>query len=114
MVEINAVGLLENSRFRSANQVPLPEDLKIEKQAPKQGEDSNNEDEGTKSPETRELSQQIDSHVVVLDDDNLRTTTTSTLDAAQFVLSSDPPPTNPPTSHEAPTITPTVPENPST
>ena len=76
--------------------------------------DSNEEDEGTKSPETKELSQKIDSHVVVVDDDNPRIATTSTLDASQLVLNSDHLPTNPPTSHEAPTITPTIPKNPST
>ena len=92
----------------------MPADLEIEKQDLDQGEDSSDEDEGTKSPKTKELSQKIDSHVMVVDDDNLRTATTSTLDATQLVLNSDPPPTNPPTSHEAPIITPTFPNNPST
>ena len=45
----------------------------------------------SKSLEMRELSQQIDSHVVVLDEDNPATTaSTGTQGATQLVLGSDP------------------------
>nr|POE98721.1 hypothetical protein CFP56_75447 [Quercus suber] len=56
-----------------ADHIPLPEDPKAKAQAPKQDEDSSEEEEGTKSLETTELSQQIDSHVVVLDEENSTT-----------------------------------------
>lgn len=60
----------------------MPEDPKVGTQVTEQGEDSSDEDEGKESPKTRELSEQIDSHVVVLDDDNPRAVTTSSnLDA---------------------------------
>nr|POF24674.1 hypothetical protein CFP56_67247 [Quercus suber] len=69
----------------------------VKTQAEEQGEDSSDEEEGTESSEARELSKQIDSHVVVLDYDNSRTaTTTSNPDAVQPVVTSDLPPTNPP------------------
>lgn len=47
MAVVNAIDLLKNSPFRSADQVPLPEDPKAEIQAPEQDEDSSEEDEGT-------------------------------------------------------------------
>ena len=76
MATVNVVDLLEESLFRSADQVLLPEDLVVKTQAEEQGEDSSKEEEGTESLESRELSKQIDSHVVVSDDDNPRTTST--------------------------------------
>nr|POE61247.1 hypothetical protein CFP56_61493 [Quercus suber] len=79
MAEVNAIGLPETSPFRSANHISLPEDPEAEAEAPEQDKDGNEEEEGTESLKTRELSQQIDSHVVVLDEDNLTTATTSTI-----------------------------------
>ena len=75
MATVNAINLLEDSSFRSTNRVPLPEDPAIETQAEKQGEDSSDKEDCVKSPESRELSKQIDSYVVALNDDNPRTTT---------------------------------------
>ena len=49
MVAVNAVGLPENSPFRSVDQVPLLEDLKAKDQAPEQDGDSSEDDEGTES-----------------------------------------------------------------
>ena len=113
MATVNAVDLLEESPFRSANQVLLPEDLVVKTQAEEQGEDSSKE-EGTESLESRELSKQIDSHVVVLDDDNPRTTsTTLSSDTAQPIVISNPLPTNPLAGQEAPTSTPLITNTPS-
>lgn len=56
MAAVNVVGLPENSPFRSADQVSLPEDPEAEVQALEQDEDSSEEDEGTESLETRDLS----------------------------------------------------------
>lgn len=56
MAAVNVIGLPENSPFRSADQVPLPEDPEAEVQALEQDEDSSEEDEGTESLETRDLS----------------------------------------------------------
>lgn len=56
MAAVNVVGLPENSPFRSADQVSLPEDPEAEVQALEQDEDSSEEDEGTESLETRGLS----------------------------------------------------------
>lgn len=56
MAAVNVVGLLENSPFRSADQVPLPEDPEAEVQALEQDEDSSEEDEGIESLEMRDLS----------------------------------------------------------
>ena len=75
MAAINAIGLPDDSPFRSANQVPLPKDPVVETQVEEEGEDSSGEEEGADSLESRKLSKQIDSHVVGLDDDNPRTTT---------------------------------------
>ena len=55
MAAINAFSLLDESLFRSINRVPLPEDSTVETQAEEQGEDSNDEEEGTESLESREL-----------------------------------------------------------
>lgn len=55
MAAINAVGLPEDSPFKSADRVQLPEDPEIKTQATEQGEDNSDKDEGTESPETREL-----------------------------------------------------------
>ena len=75
MAIVNAISLLENFSFRSTNRVPLAEDPAIETQAEKQGEDSSDEEDCVKNPESMELSKQIDSYVVALNDDNPRTTT---------------------------------------
>ena len=76
MAAVNAISLLEDSPFKSADRVSLPEDSKVKTQAKEQGKDSSNEEEGIETPKAKELSKQIDSHVVVLDDDNSRTTAT--------------------------------------
>ena len=77
MVAVNTIGLPNTSSFRSANQIPLSEDPKVEAQAQEQSKDSSEKEENAKSPEMRELSHQIDSHVVVLDEDNTTTITPS-------------------------------------
>ena len=57
----------------------------------------------------RELSQQIDSHMVMLDEDNPTTATTSTIrDVTQLAIGFDLPITS-----EAPMTGPIVPDNPS-
>ena len=110
MVVVNAIGLPDTSPFRSADQISLPEDLEVKAQAQEQSEDNSEEDEGAESPEMRELSHQIDSHMVLLDEDNLATTTLSvTQGATQPALSSDPLVNN-----EAPLIGPVTPNNPNT
>ena len=114
MAAVNVVDLPEDSPFKSANRVLLPEDLMVKTQVEEQGKNSNEEEEGMESPESRDLSKQIDSHVVVLDDDNPRTTsTTLSLNAALPIVTSDPLPTNPPTDQEAPTSTPLITDTPS-
>ena len=98
MVAVNAIGLPDTFSFRSANQIPLSEDPEVEAQAQEQSVDSSEEEEGAKSPEMKELSHQIDSHVVVLDEDNLAITAPSvtqgatqpTLDSNPFVTSEAP------------------------
>ena len=77
MVAVNTIGLPNTSSFRSANQIPLSEDPKVQAQAQEQSKDSSEKEENAKSPEMRELSHQIDSHVVVLDEDNTTTITPS-------------------------------------
>ena len=77
MVAVNTIGLPNTSSFRSANQIPLSEDPEVEAQAQEQSKDSSEKEENAKSPEMRELSHQIDSHVVVLDEDNTTTITPS-------------------------------------
>lgn len=79
MATVNAIGLPETSPFESINQIPLPKDPKAKAQAPKQDEDRSEEKEGTESSKMGELSQQIDSHVVLLNEDNSRTAATSTI-----------------------------------
>ena len=49
MAAVNVVSFPENSLFKSADQVPLPEDLEAEDQTPKQDRDSSEDDEGTES-----------------------------------------------------------------
>lgn len=49
----------------------------METQAEKEGEDSSDKEEGLESPESRKLSKQIDSHVVVLDNNQPRTATST-------------------------------------
>lgn len=63
--------------FRSTNQIPLAEDLVVETQAKEKDEDNNDEEECSESPESRELSKQIDFHVVVLDNDQPRNSTST-------------------------------------
>ena len=76
----------------SDDQILLCEDPKAEAQAPKQDEDSNEKEEGTDSLEMRDLSQQIDSHVVVLDEDNPTTAAPLMIQGiTQLTLGSDPP-----------------------
>lgn len=66
----------------------------VETQVEEDGEDSSNEEEGLESLESRELSKQIDSHMVVLDDDQPRTSTpNSDQNAAQSIVSLDLPST---------------------
>ena len=77
MVAMNTIGLPDTSSFRSANQIPLSEDPEVEAQAQEQSKDSSEKEENAESPEMRELSHQIDSHVVVLDEDNTTTTAPS-------------------------------------
>ena len=77
MAVVNAIGLPDTSPFRSVDQIPLPKDLEVKAQAQGQSEDSSEEEEGIKSLEMKELSQQIDFHVVVLDEDNLATITST-------------------------------------
>ena len=74
MAVVNAIGLPDTSPFRSVDQIPLTKDLEVKAQAQGQSEDSSEKEEGIESPEMKELSQQIDFHVVVLDEDNLATT----------------------------------------
>ena len=74
---MNAISLPKTSSFRSVNQTLLPKDPKAKAQAPKQDKDKSEEEEGTKNPEMRELSQQIDSHIVVLNEDNPKTAANS-------------------------------------
>ena len=108
MAAMNAISLLDTSPFRSADQILLPEDPEAQAQAPKQDEDSSEKEEGTKSSELRELSHQIDSHVVVLDEDNPTTIAPSVIqDATQPALDFDPPITS-----EAPMTDPIAPDNP--
>lgn len=75
MVAVNAIGLPKDSFFRSANRVLLLKNPIIETQVKKEGEDSSDEEEGSRSTESKEMSRQIDFHVVVLDDDHLRNST---------------------------------------
>lgn len=74
MAAMNAMGLPNTSPFGDANQIPLPDDLPIEVQTQDQSQ-NNDEEEKVDSPGMMELSQQIDSHVVVIDEENLTTTT---------------------------------------
>lgn len=54
------------------DRVLLLKDLAIEAQAEEKGEDNSDEEEGAESPKSWESSQQIDSHVAVLDDNQPR------------------------------------------
>ena len=65
---MNTLNLLEDSPFRDASQVPLPEDPPVNTQDDDQEEKS--KDERDDNPGMRELSEQIDAHVVVLDEEN--------------------------------------------
>ena len=92
MAAVNAISLPDTSPFMSDDQILLCEDPEAEAQAPKQDEDSNEEEEGTDSLEMRDLSQQIDSHVVVLDEDNPTTAAPLMIQGiTQLTLGSDPP-----------------------
>lgn len=102
MVAVNAIGLPEDSPFRNTDRVPLPEDPVVEAQVEEQEKDNSDEDEGAESPESRELSRQIDSHVVVLDDDQPRIGATTSDQTAQPTVTSDPPPNNPSTEPRSP------------
>lgn len=81
MAVVNAIGLLDNSPFRDTSQVPLPKDLPVDDQ----GEES--EEEGDDSPGMRELSEQIDANVMVLDEENQSSVT---LTKAQNIPQSTP------------------------
>lgn len=88
MVAINAIGLPKDSFFKSAIRVLLLENPIIETQVEKEGEDSSDEEEGSRSTEFREMSRPIDSHVVVLDDDHSRNSTpTFDKNIAQSIVS---------------------------
>lgn len=78
----NAIGL----PFRSIDRVPLPEDPTVEAQAKEQGKVSSDEEEDAESSESRELSKQIDFHVVVLDDDQPRTAATTSDQIAHLIV----------------------------
>lgn len=109
MAAINAIGLPQNSFFRGTKQIPLPNDLPIEVQADDQSEDAE-EEEGEDNPGMRELSQQIDAHVVVIDEENQITTSpTETQNAPQST-----PSTVPPVACEIPITTSVVPREPTT
>ena len=56
MAAVNAIGLPEDSPFRSVDQVSLPEYPVVETQAEGQGEVNSDEEEGSKCLESRELS----------------------------------------------------------
>ena len=56
MAAVNAIGLPEDSPFRSVDQVSLPEYPVVETQAEGQGEVNSDEEEGLKCLESRELS----------------------------------------------------------
>lgn len=73
MAVVNAILVLDDSTFKGTNWVLLPEDLIIRAHAGDKEEDSSDEEKGVESPESQELSWQIDFHVVVLDDDQPRT-----------------------------------------
>lgn len=77
MATINAIWLLDDSPFRSADRVPFLKDPAVEAQARDGEEDRSNEEEGAESAKSRELSQQIDSHLVVLNKDQPRAGTTA-------------------------------------
>lgn len=68
MAVVNAIGLLDNSPYRDASQVPLPKDPPVDTQVDDQGEES--EEEGDDSLGMRELSKQIVANVMVLDEEN--------------------------------------------
>ena len=106
MVAVNAIGLLVESPFRKADQVPLPEDPVAKVKTEEQEEDSSDNDEGGESPKSRELSRKIDSHVMVLDDKQPRTGVSMSEKIAQPMVTSDPPPSNPPIDQEAPVMNP--------
>lgn len=110
MVTVNAIGLPEDSPFRSSNPVLLLENPVEETQAKVEGEDNNDEEEGSESPVSREMSRQIYSNVVVLDDDQPRTSTpTSDKNTSQPIVNTELPPTNLSADQEAPTsIPPTI------
>lgn len=73
MATVNAIGLPKDSPFRIVDRILLLENPRVENQVEEESEDSSDKDEGSESPESKDLSRQIDSHVVVLDNDQLRT-----------------------------------------
>ena len=105
MASVNTVDLPKDFPFKSDDQVLLPENPTVETQVERQV--SNDKEEGSESLESRELSKQINSHVVVLDDDNPRANTTVlSPDAMQPIVTLDPSSTNPPASQKAFALTP--------
>ena len=73
IVAVEALNLLETSPFRDPTQLPLPNDLSAQAQIgrrPVAGSEKG-EEEGEDSPSMRELTKQIDSHVVAVYLDNL-------------------------------------------
>ena len=107
MTAVNSIRLSEDSPFRKADQVPMPEDLAIGVQTEGQ-KDSSDDEECGESPKSRELSRQINSHVVVLNDEQSRIGAFVSEQIAQPMVTSDPPPSNPPTNQEAPVMNPTA------
>ena len=100
MASVNTVDLPKDFPFKSDDQVLLPENPTVETQVERQV--SNDKEEGSESLESRELSKQINSHVVVLDDDNPRANTTVlSLVATLPVVTLDPLSTNPLASQKA-------------
>lgn len=68
MVAVNAISLLDTSPFKDVNQIPLPNDPPEDTQADDQLKDAKYEREDSLG--IRELSEQIDAHVVVIDEEN--------------------------------------------
>lgn len=102
MVAANSIGLRDDSIFRSTDQVPLLKNPTIRVQAREEKEDSGDEEKSAESPKIRELSWQIDSHVVVLNDDQPRTGATAPDQTTQPLITINPLLKNPSTEPAAP------------
>ena len=56
MATVNPIGLPKDSPFRNIDRMLLPKEPTIKAQGKEKGEDINDEEEGAKSSESRELS----------------------------------------------------------